>query len=300
MPRDSTVETDASPQEQLGTFLRTRRAKLHPGDIGLGEGTRHRRVPGLRREELAPLAGVSVAYYIRMEQGRAGRISDEVIEAIARALRLNPAERSHLRNLAHTVRRTRAWGSPNSSSLRSRSNEINALLSTMRGAAYVVGPRADILAWNSAALALFGAWGDLPAEQRNWGRFLFETPGYRDLFVNWRGKAFDYVGYLRAYAGRNPNDPELRRLVEDLSRASDTFLEMWRSQDVKDPDHGFKTLRHPVVGTVELWFENLALPSDPELFLVSFHAEPGSEDETRFHRIISSQELPESARTHTA
>lgn len=268
-------------------FLRSRRAKLRPSDLGLAEGVRSRRVPGLRREELAAAADISVAYYIRMEQGRAGHVSDEVIEAVARALQLNPSERGHLHNLARASHRGRPTTGSGAGSLDGRLQGIQALLSALRGAAYVVGPRGDILAWNSATTALFGPWRDLAPEERNWGRLLFDSPGYRDLFVDWRGKAFDYVGYLRGYAGRWPDDPELGALVDRLASVSGTFRQMWESHDVKDLAHGVKVLRHPRAGILRLRFENLALPSDPELLLVSFHPEPGSDDEERFDRLLA-------------
>jgi len=194
-------------------------------------------------------------------------------------------ERANLHNLARAAHRGRLASGGAAGSLDSRLHGIQALLSTLRGAAYVVGPRGDILAWNPAATALFGSWHDLAPDERNWGRLLFDSPGYRDLFVDWQAKAFDYVGYLRGYAGRWPDDPELGVLVDRLASVSETFRRTWESQGVKDPAHGVKVLRHPQAGTFRLRFENLALPSDPELLLVSFHPEPGSDDEERFGRL---------------
>lgn len=270
----------------LGTFLRSRRAKLKPSDVGLRDHGGFRRVPGLRREEVAHAAGISVAYYIRMEQGTANRISDEVIDSLARTLGLDAPERAHLRNLANS----RSRGSTPEPLPDERMRALQAMLDSMGSVAYITGPRGDILAWNRTAAALFGSWEDVPAEQRNWGRFLFVSPGYHDVWVDWAGKAFDFVGYLRGYAGRNPDDPQLWALVDELGSGSAVFRDMWASQDVKDSAYGRKKLRHPDVGEFELLFESVRLPADPEWSLISLHAPSGSHSERAVRSLLAHSE----------
>lgn len=260
---------------ELSEFLRTRRAKLQPGDVGLPEFGRHRRVPGLRREELAQLAGVSVAYYTRLEQGNGRNVSAEVLDAIARALRLTDAESAHLTHLAKPARHKKKRRPARVQRVR---KGLLYLLDSMDGIpAYVTGARSDVLAWNAMAAAVFGDWGALPPAERNWARLVFLSPAYRDLFVNWDSKASDMVSYLRLYAGCHPDDPELSALVGELSVKSDEFRRLWATHNVKEKGHGVKLLRHPLVGELTLSYETLNLPDDEEQHLVTYHAEPGSE-----------------------
>ncbi len=260
---------------ELSEFLRTRRAKLRPGDVGLPEFGRHRRVPGLRREELAQLAGVSVAYYTRLEQGNGRNVSAEVLDAIARALRLTDAESTHLTHLAKPARHKKKRRPARVQRVR---KGLLYLLDSMEGIpAYVTGARSDVLAWNAMAAAVFGDWGALPPAERNWARLVFLSPAYRDLFVNWDSKASDMVSYLRLYAGCHPDDPELSALVGELSVKSDEFRRLWATHNVKEKGHGVKLLRHPLVGELTLSYETLNLPDDEEQHLVTYHAEPGSE-----------------------
>lgn len=260
---------------ELSEFLRTRRAKLRPGDVGLPEFGRHRRVPGLRREELAQLAGVSVAYYTRLEQGNGRNVSAEVLDAIARALRLTDAESAHLTHLAKPARHRKKRRPARVQRVR---KGLLYLLDSMDGIpAYVTGARSDVLAWNAMAAAVFGDWGTLPPAERNWARLVFLSPAYRDLFVNWDSKASDMVSYLRLYAGCHPDDPELSALVGELSVKSDEFRRLWATHNVKEKGHGVKLLRHPLVGELTLSYETLKLPDDEEQHLVTYHAEPGSE-----------------------
>ncbi|MFF3034978.1 helix-turn-helix domain-containing protein [Streptomyces rubiginosohelvolus] len=260
---------------ELSEFLRTRRAKLQPQDVGLPDFGRHRRVPGLRREELAQLAGVSVAYYTRLEQGNGRNVSAEVLDAIARALRLTDAEHAHLTHLARPARHKKKRRPARVQRVRTG---LLYLLDSMDGIpAYVTGARSDILAWNAMAAAVFGDWGALPPGERNWARLVFLSPGYRDLFVNWDSKASDMVSYLRLYAGCHPDDPELSALVGELSVKSDEFRRLWATHNVKEKGHGVKLVRHPLAGDLTLSYETLNLPDDEEQHLVTYHAEPGSE-----------------------
>ncbi|MER5301594.1 helix-turn-helix domain-containing protein [Streptomyces lasiicapitis] len=259
---------------ELSEFLRTRRARLQPHDVGLPSYGRHRRVPGLRREELAQLAGVSVAYYTRLEQGNGRNVSAEVLDAIARALRLTDAEHAHLMHLAkpaaHKKKRV-----PRAQKLRPA---VGQLLDAMDGVpAYVVGRRSDILGWNRMAAALFGDWGRLPAEERNWARLVFLDDHMRELFADtWEQKSSDIVSFLRMDAGCYPNDPLLSALVGELSVKSEEFRRLWATHDVREKGHGVKHLRHPLVGELTLSFETMRLQDNSEQSLVTYHAEPGS------------------------
>jgi transcriptional regulator with XRE-family HTH domain len=259
------------PAAELSKFLRTRRARLKPQDVGLPDFGRHRRVPGLRREELAQLAGVSVAYYTRLEQGDGRNVSTEVLDAIARALRLSDAEHAHLTNLAKPknkrpgARRQQVRGT------------LRTLLDAMDGVpAIVVGRRSDILAWNRLAAAVFGDWAELPAQERNWARLVFLRPEYRDLILDWKQKAIDTVSQLHMDAGTHPNDPLLSALVGELSVKSEEFRRLWATHDVKEKCHGIQRLRHPLVGELDLRLETFHLADDHEQSLVTYHAEPGS------------------------
>ncbi|MFD6280811.1 helix-turn-helix transcriptional regulator [Streptomyces sp. NPDC060209] len=258
---------------ELSEFLRSRRARLKPEDVGLPDFGRHRRVPGLRREELAQLAGVSVAYYTRLEQGNGQNVSGEVLGAIASALRLTDAEQAHLTHLAKPKRHRKK---PSARQQRVRGTLCH-LLDTMDGVpAYVVGRRSEILAWNRMAAAVFGDWSQLPPQERNWARLVFLDPEYRELFLEWDQKASDIVSYLRMDAGCHPDDPRLSALIGELSVKSEEFRRLWARHDVKEKSHGVKRLHHPLVGELSLSFETFALPDDAEQSVVAYHAEPGS------------------------
>jgi transcriptional regulator with XRE-family HTH domain len=258
---------------ELSEFLRTRRARLKPEDVGLPDFGRHRRVPGLRREELAQLAGVSVAYYTRLEQGNGRNVSAEVLDAIARALRLTDAEQAHLTHLAKPKQHKKK-ASARTQQVR---GALRQLLDTMDGVpAYVSGRRSDILVWNRMAAAVFGDWSELPPQERNWARLVFLRPEYRDLFVEWDQKASDMVSYLRMDAGCHPDDPRLSALVGELSVKSEEFRRLWATHDVKEKSYGVKRLHHPLVGDLTLHFEGFRLADDSEQTLITYHAEPGS------------------------
>ncbi|MGA4850907.1 helix-turn-helix domain-containing protein [Streptomyces sp. G5(2025)] len=258
---------------ELSEFLRSRRARLQPQDVGLPSFGRHRRVPGLRREELAQLAGVSVAYYTRLEQGNGRNVSGEVLDAIARALRLSDAEHAHLTHLA----KPKALKKKRATRRQHMRPALQALLDSIEGVpAYVVGRRSDILGWNAPAAALFGDWGDLDPKDRNWARICFLDARSPDLFVDWEQKASDIVSFLRMDAGCYPNDPELSALVGELSVKSEDFRRLWATHDVKEKGHGVKRMRHPLVGELTLSYETLRLPDDCDQSLVMYHAEPGS------------------------
>ncbi|MDX8032923.1 helix-turn-helix transcriptional regulator [Lentzea sp. BCCO 10_0856] len=262
--------TTVDPRTELSEFLRSRRARLSPDDVGLPQYGRTRRVPGLRREELAQLAGVSVAYYTRLEQGNGRNVSTEVLDSIARALRLNDAERAHLQNLTRT--RSSKKKAPRSQVRPA----LQHLLDGIGVPAYIGGRRTDVLAWNPMAAALFGDWGELEPRDRNWARMIFLRPSYQELFVNWQSKAADIVGFLRLDAGCCSDDPELAALIGELSLKSELFRQLWAAYEVKEKSFGTKVLKHPLVGEMTLSYETLRMPSEPNLFLSTYHAEPGT------------------------
>jgi transcriptional regulator with XRE-family HTH domain len=271
---------------ELGAFLRSRRARLRPEDLGLPAYGGRRRVPGLRREELAQLAGVSVDHYVRLEQGRTLHFSEAVLDAVARALRLDAVERAHLYRLARpwpdgTERESEAEPQPVRPGLR-------RLLETARDVpAYVIGRNADILAWNPLAAALLTDFGALPPRERNLVRLVFLDEGMRRLYADWRAKASDVAAFLRLDAGRHPGDPRTAALVAELSAASPEFREIWAEHWLKDKTHGRYRYRHPVVGELDLAFETLRLPDNPDQALIAHTVERGSPSETALRLLAS-------------
>jgi transcriptional regulator with XRE-family HTH domain len=263
--------------DQLGGFLRSRRDRLRPSDVGLPDGLVPRRVPGLRREEVAQLAGVSVAYYTRLEQGQGHEASDGVLEALARVLQLDDDERTHLAVLAG--RELASAASPRPEWLRP---ELRALVESFADVpALVLGRRTDILAWNRVAHALLA--GHLPFElpvhpqpRLNWMRLLFLDQPTRALFGDWPGKARDSVADLRRAAGRYPADDQLAVLVDDLNRASPYFAELWRAQPVRVCAHHVRQYDHPAVGELTLRDQLLVVPDDEGQRIIVYSAEPGS------------------------
>ncbi len=255
----------------LGTFLRSRRARVTPESAGLRTGSR-RRVPGLRREELAQLAGISVEYYQRLEQGRANRPSDEVLEALRHVLRLDDVERDHLYVLARPNRRPAA-------AAESPRPELRRLLALMSVPAMIVNDSFDVLAHNPIAGRLFAADSGAPDGGWNLARFLFLAPEGRAFYVEWDDVAAATAGQLRVVAGRYPGDPGLAGLLRDLRTGSETFRRLWSGGDVDLRTHGVKSLRHAEVGALTLAYENFDLAGDSRQRLVSFTAEPGSPSE---------------------
>ncbi|MEU9197099.1 helix-turn-helix transcriptional regulator [Streptomyces hundungensis] len=279
---------------ELSEFLRSRRARLKPEDVGLPDHGRHRRVPGLRREELAQLAGVSVAYYTRLEQGNAQNVSVEVLEAIGRALRLNDIEHDHLSHLAKGKTKKKRASACRTQQVRPA---LQQLIDAMEGVpAYIIGRRLDILGWNRMAAALFGDMGQLPSRERNMARHVFLDPAARSLYADWHSKAVDVVSVLRLCAGCYPDDPQLTALVGELSVKSEEFRALWAAHTVADKGHGVKRLHHPVVGELTLAYETLKLPDAHDLSLVTFHAEPGSTSEESL-RLLGSWSAEQPVRT---
>lgn len=272
---------------EIRDFLSSRRAKITPEQAGLPAYGGRRRVPGLRREEVALLAGVSVDYYTRLERGDLKGASDSVLDAVASALRLDEPERAHLNNLAQAannaqrVRRRR----PLQEGLRPT---IQRILDAMTGApAYVRNGRRDILAANRLGYALYSELYLDPARPVNVARFVFLNPRARTFFLDWTSAANDMVAALRAEAGKNPYDRELSVLVGELSTRSEEFATRWAAQNVRFLRSGFKEISHPIVGDLQLSFEAMDLPADPGLSLIVYSAEPGSTTEDALNLLAS-------------
>ncbi|MGK5532627.1 helix-turn-helix transcriptional regulator [Streptomyces sp. URMC 129] len=245
---------------ELGAYLRSRRARVAPESVGIANG-RRRRVRGLRREELAQLAGISVDYYVRLEQGRATQPSAEVLDALARALGLGRVERQHLVNLAAGRRATAADASGGARPPGGVSPELRRVLDGMPELpAYVVDERLDLLAWNRLGAALLGGPAGDRADDRNCARHLFLDPASRARFPDWAVRAAETVAMLRHSVGRYPDDARLTGLIAELSARSEEFRRNWASADVLMCGTGSKHFRHPVVGELILSYTTLHVP----------------------------------------
>lgn len=262
---------------ELGTFLLARRGGLRPADVGLPAGAGTRRTPGLRREEVAALAGVSIDYYVRLERGKETHPSPSVIEALAGALRLNEEERVFLRELA--ARAARRAPEPRPLPSRRVRPTITQLLETLRpNPAYVVSRTNDLLAANPGGLRLLHGIADWPERQRNTVRYVFLHPAARELWADWEQKAKGCVAQLRALAGTDPDAPDLAALVGELIVKSPDFNRLWERYEVRTIGDGEKTLRHPEVGTMTLSHEGLSLNRAQGQRLIVYMAPPGSPD----------------------
>ncbi|MFI7130712.1 helix-turn-helix transcriptional regulator [Nonomuraea sp. NPDC050153] len=262
-------------RSEVREFLISRRAKITPQQAGLPVYGGNRRVPGLRREEVAMLAGVSAEYYARLERGNLSGVSESVLESLARALRLDEAERAHLFDLARTANAgPRARRRPAQQQIRPG---IQHLLDSMTdAAAYVRNGRLDIIAANRLARALYAPVFDDPARPVNLARFRFLNPRARDFYPDWEESAHTTVALLRTEAGRDPYDRALTDLVGELATRSEEFRALWAAHNVRLHHTGVKNFHHPVVGHLSLPFEAMPLPADPGLTLTAFSAEPGT------------------------
>jgi len=261
----------ADTPNRLGEFLRARRALVTPDDVGLPDLGR-RRVAGLRREELALLAGVSVDYYVRLEQGRDTHPSEQVLDALARALCLDDDAVAHLHDLARPAPRRRR---PRERPERVRTGVLRLLESWSAIPAFVLGRRMDVLAFN----ALAGMLHDGFATERNMVRLVFLDPAARDTFPDFDAVAQETVATLRAAAGADLDDPRLAELVGELSLKSDEFRRLWARHEVREKASGVKRMLHPMVGELVLGYETLRVNDAPEQLVVGYHAEPGSASE---------------------
>ena len=262
-------------RNEIREFLASRRARITPQQAGLPTYGANRRVPGLRREEVALLAGVSVDYYTQMERGNLGGVSDSVLHALAGALQLDEAEQAHLFDLARTATTPARPRQPSGPQWVRPS--IQRLLDAMAGVpAYVRTGRLDILAVNRLGRALYASVRDGQPLPVNLARFLFLDPRAGDFYVDWVKTAHDAVAILRGEAGRNPYDRRLSDLVGELSTRSEEFRARWAAHNVRLHRTGQKQLHHPVAGALELTYEALELPADPGLTMITYTAEPGS------------------------
>jgi transcriptional regulator with XRE-family HTH domain len=274
----------AGANTELRDFLRSRRARVTPEDVGLVPVPGPRRVPGLRREEVAQLAGVSVDYYVRLERGRDVNVSEAVLDALARALRLNETERGHLFTVARPSRTRRPRPLPPQ---RVRPGMYRVLETLTEAPALVYGRRLDVLAANRLAKALFTDFDALPYRERNMARYVFLDEGARALHVDWEGAARGIVATLHLYAGRNPHDPRLAELVGELSVRDADFRHWWADHDVFRRTHGVKHYRHPVVGEIVLGYEAFWPTGDTDQTLGVYTAEAGSPSEQALRLLAS-------------
>jgi transcriptional regulator with XRE-family HTH domain len=265
----------ATTSNELGKFLRARRARLQPAEVGLPPGSGLRRTPGLRREELATIAGISIDYYIRLEQGRETNPSHAVLEALARSLRLGHEEHTHLFHLANHAARRQPCAPAVDRTVRAG---IRQLLDAVRPSpAYVLSRINDVHAANPEGLALLPGIEDWPAGRRNTIRYAFLHPAARGLYEDWGRAAAGGVAHLRSVLAVDPDDLELASLVSELTAESAEFAALWERYDVGHWRHGQKTFRHPQVGRFTLNVEVLHLDDSGQRVTI-YQATPGGED----------------------
>jgi transcriptional regulator with XRE-family HTH domain len=286
------------PSTDVREFLASRRARITPDQAGLPAYGGNRRVKGLRREEVALLAGISAEYYVRLERGNVRGASEEVLEGIARALQLDEADRTHLSDLVRAV----------SSSPARRSNRrppqehvrpvIQRILDSLVGVpSFVENERLDVLAANALGEAFYAYQYADPMRPINGARFMFLNPKAREFLLDWDTIATDVVGILRTAAGRDPYDRRLTDLIGELSTRSDEFRIRWAAHHVNLHRTGTKRFHHPVVGELTLDFERVELTGDPGQRLTFYSAEPGSPSRERLDLLASWTTTPLEART---
>ena len=261
---------------EIREFLITRRAKITPEQAGLQRGGGPRRVPGLRREEVAVLAGVSTEWYVRLEKGHISGVSDEVLGAVARALQLDEAERLHLFDLARAAKPSRP---PRRKTRQAVRPSVHRILESMTGTpAFVSNGRLDVLAINPLGRALYSPVFDDPGRPANLARFCFLDPVSRVFYPDWGDVARATVALLRTEAGRDPYNRELTDLVGEFATRSEEFRIGWAAHDVRLHQNGTKHFRHPVVGLLDVAFDSMPLPAseDQGLTMTCYTAEPGS------------------------
>ncbi|MET3947092.1 transcriptional regulator with XRE-family HTH domain [Arthrobacter sp. UYCu512] len=258
---------------EFGKFLKAMRSRLTPENAGLASGSAGRRVPGLRREEIARLADVSTDYYTRLEQGRNIHPSRAVLDSVARALRLDPSEQAHMIDLLENCANTQR---PQASAQGVRPALRQLLDAVGNVPALLLGRRTDVLAGNPLAFLLLADFPALPAAERNLTRWIILDPLARELFRDWPAVASEAAGSLRVDVGRHPNDAQANQLVGELAVHSEQFRQWWAGHRVARGSAGSVRLHHPVVGDLELNFEDLSLRDDPDQVLRLYSAKPGS------------------------
>jgi transcriptional regulator with XRE-family HTH domain len=280
-------------RNDIREFLISRRAKITPEQAGLPAYGNRRRVPGLRREEAAMLAGISVEYYTRLERGNATGVSEDVLEGIARALQLDEAEHSHLFDLVRTANMARPARRPAQERVRPSVQRILDAMSEVP--AYVRNARLDILSANRLGYALYSELFTDPVRPANMARFIFLNRRAVDFFGDWESIANDAVAILRAAAGRDPYDRSLSDLIGELSTRSEEFRVRWAAHNVKFHRTGVKTLHHPLVGDLTLRYEALELPGDGGQRILVYTAEPDSRSQEALDLLASWTATPDQA-----
>lgn len=268
-----------SALHELGEFLKIRRAELTPRSVGLPDSGAPRRVPGLRREEVALLAAISTDYYSRVEQGRID-VSEPVLEAIARVLKLSEDQREYVFELAG-----KEAGRPHRPKAQVVNPQLQRLLDDLMSIpAMVLGRRMDVLAWNEMGAALVGDFGQIPKADRNYAKMIF-SDRMRGLYADWEAAARLAVAQLRMEAARNPDSPRLVALVDELSERDADFRRWWAEHHVAVRKIGAKTLNHPIVGELTLEWDTLTCSTDPDQQLTIWTPAPGTATHDRLHRL---------------
>lgn len=277
----------------IGEFLTSRRAKLTPADVGLPDFGGRRRVPGLRREEVALVAGMSTEYYKRLERGNALGVSESVIDGISRALRLDDAEHAHLNDLiraantgVHPQRRRPARKSQLTASMQQTIDAMSTV------PVFVQNGRLDAVAVNRLGGALFSEMLDGARPPANAARFVFLDARAQTFYRDWEAQTRQIVAILRAEAGRSPYDRHLSDLVGELSTRSELFRKLWGAHDVREHRTGLKSVHHPLVGDLDLTFQAMDLASDGGLQMIVFSAEPGSASNERLQLLANAIATP--------
>lgn len=280
------MSNGSNARRELGQFLTTRRAKITPAQAGLPNYGGRRRVPGLRREEVALLAGISIEYYIRIERGSVSGVSDEVLDALAQALQLDDVERAHLLDLIRQANaRSRSGRRPGTPDQVRPS--VQRLLDSMTGiAAFVRNARLDILSANQLGYALYAPAFLDPVRPVNLARFVFLDRRSTEFYRDWDRIAYDGVGSLRAEAGRNP-DKALTDLIGELATRSDEFRVRWGGHDVRYYRSGTQPFHHPLVGDLTLEYDAFEIPADPGQTIVAYSAPEGSSAQEGLARLAS-------------
>ncbi|WP_018142471.1 helix-turn-helix domain-containing protein [Alloscardovia criceti] len=274
-------------REEVRQFLTSRRAKITPEAVGLPAGS-HRRVQGLRRSEVAALAGVSVEYYTKLERGSIRGASPQVLDALSKALRLDDAERAYLFDLAQASSPVGRPPKKRSAQHWKPHTSLQWILdSVTAGPAFIRNGRLDLLATNLLARALYKDVYDMPGRVPNLARFTFLDDRAYAFYSDWESFADVTVAILRTEAGRDPHNKELHDLIGELSTRSEEFRVKWAAQNVRQHGAGIKTFNHPVVGQITLAYEGLEMEADPGLSLTIYAAEPGSESADRLKILAS-------------
>ncbi|MCC5480554.1 helix-turn-helix transcriptional regulator [Streptomyces barringtoniae] len=276
-------------REDIRTFLTSRRARITPKEAGLPDFGGRRQVSGLRRSEVAQLAAISVEYYTRIERGNVGGVSEDILDALARALRLDDVERAHLAALVRAANNPHRVPDRDGGISHVRPS-LQQILDAMTGAAaFVRNAHLDILATNALARALYTEALDSDEQPPNLARFVFRDPRARRFYRNWEGIAHDAVGSLRTEAARNPADTDLADLIDELATCSDEFAQRWDDHDVEYYRSGQQRFHHPDVGDLDLDYDALEVPADPGLTIVTYTLAATGRHAAAFARLYGSQ-----------